>query len=71
MAASPAEAASEVVLTVLPDLPEVERLLDGADGLLAGWKAAGIGHPVLVIHGTVSPVAVAALSPPSASGTMG
>jgi 2-hydroxy-3-oxopropionate reductase len=59
VAASPAEAASEVVLTVLPDLPDVERLLIGADGLLAGWKAAGIGHPVLVIHGTVSPVAVA------------
>ncbi|WP_026538612.1 NAD(P)-dependent oxidoreductase [Arthrobacter sp. 9MFCol3.1] len=62
VAASPAEAASEVVLTVLPDLPDVERLLVGAEGLLAGWKAAGIGHPVLVIHGTVSPVAVAAFA---------
>jgi len=62
VAASPAEAASEVVLTVLPDLPDVERLLVGAEGLLAGWEAAGIGHPVLVIHGTVSPVAVAAFA---------
>ena len=62
VAASPAEAASEVVLTVLPDLPDVERLLAGEDGLLAGWKAAGIDQPVLVIHGTVSPVAVAAFA---------
>lgn len=62
VAASPAEAASDVVLTVLPDLPDVERLLDGKNGLLAGWKAAGIANPVLVIHGTVSPVAVAAFA---------
>ena len=62
MAASPADAASEVVLTVLPDLPDVERLLHGTGGLLAGWKAAGIVGPVLVIHGTVSPVAVAAFA---------
>jgi 2-hydroxy-3-oxopropionate reductase len=62
VAASPAEAAREVVLTVLPDLPDVERLLDGKNGLLAGWKAAGIANPVLVIHGTVSPVAVAAFA---------
>lgn len=59
---SPAEAASEVVLTVLPDLPQVEGLLHGPDGLLAGWKDAGIENPVLVVHGTVSPVAVAALA---------
>lgn len=59
---SPAEAASEVVLTVLPDLPQVEQLLRGPDGLLAGWKTARIGNPVLVVHGTVSPVAVAAFA---------
>jgi 3-hydroxyisobutyrate dehydrogenase-like beta-hydroxyacid dehydrogenase len=59
VAASPAGAASEVVLTVLPDLPQVAALLPGENGLLAGWKAAGIDHPILVIHGTVSPVAVA------------
>jgi 2-hydroxy-3-oxopropionate reductase len=59
VAATPAEAAAAVVLTVLPDLPQVAGLLPGEDGLLAGWKAAGIEEPVLVIHGTVSPVAVA------------
>ncbi|MCA4135245.1 NAD(P)-dependent oxidoreductase [Arthrobacter sp. M4] len=59
---TPAEAAREVVLTVLPDLPQVEGLLHGRDGLLAGWKSAGIEDPILVIHGTVSPVAVAALA---------
>jgi 2-hydroxy-3-oxopropionate reductase len=59
VAASPAGAASEVVLTVLPDLPQVAALLPGEEGLLAGWKTAGIEHPILVIHGTVSPVAVA------------
>jgi 2-hydroxy-3-oxopropionate reductase len=62
VAASPAAAASDVVLTVLPDLPDVEQLLHGTDGLLAGWQAAGIVNPVLVIHGTVSPVAVAAFA---------
>lgn len=55
---TPAEAASEVVLTVLPDLPQVAALLRGESGLLAGWKSAGIDNPTLVIHGTVSPVAV-------------
>ena len=59
VAATPAGAAAAVVLTVLPDLPQVAGLLPGEDGLLAGWKAAGIEEPVLVIHGTVSPVAVA------------
>lgn len=57
--AAPAAAASDVVLTVLPDLPQVAALLPGEDGLLRGWKTAGIEHPILVIHGTVSPVAVA------------
>lgn len=59
VAVSPADAAREIVLTVLPDLPQVEALLHRDDGLLKGWKAAGIEHPILVIHGTVSPVAVA------------
>ncbi|WP_235347444.1 NAD(P)-dependent oxidoreductase [Arthrobacter sp. SPG23] len=57
--ATPAAAASDVVLTVLPDLPQVAALLPGEEGLLAGWRSAGIEHPVMVIHGTVSPVAVA------------
>ncbi|WP_284984138.1 NAD(P)-dependent oxidoreductase [Arthrobacter sp. efr-133-TYG-118] len=59
---SPAEAASEVVLTVLPDLPQVEGLLDGPDGLVAGWRTGKIENPILVVHGTVSPVAVAAFA---------
>lgn len=60
VAASPAGAARDIVLTVLPDLPQVEALLKGDDGLLAGWERAGTEQPILVIHGTVSPVAVAA-----------
>ena len=67
VAASPAEAASEVVLTVLPDLPDVARLLAGTDGLLAG-DMARIRQPVLVIHGTVLP-SPSRRSPPSAGGT--
>jgi 3-hydroxyisobutyrate dehydrogenase-like beta-hydroxyacid dehydrogenase len=57
-ATSPAEAAAGVVLTVLPDLPQVEALLPGPDGLLAGWRSNGVERPVLVVHGTVSPVAL-------------
>lgn len=55
----PAGAARPVTLTVLPDLPQVEELVFRADGLLAGWEEQGIGSPVLVVHGTISPVAVA------------
>ncbi|TQJ38791.1 2-hydroxy-3-oxopropionate reductase [Arthrobacter sp. SLBN-112] len=62
VAARPTDAAADVVLTVLPDLPQVEALLDGDDGLLAGWARAGVVEPVLVIHGTVSPTAVAAFA---------
>jgi 3-hydroxyisobutyrate dehydrogenase-like beta-hydroxyacid dehydrogenase len=62
VAATPAEAAAPVTLTVLTDLDDVEDLLRGPDGLMAGWAAAGVQRPVLVVHGTVSPVAVAALA---------
>ncbi|QHC60569.1 NAD-binding protein [Rathayibacter sp. VKM Ac-2760] len=62
VASAPAEAAADITLTVLPDLVQVESLLDGDTGLLAGWRAAGIAEPVLVVHGTVSPIAVAALA---------
>jgi 2-hydroxy-3-oxopropionate reductase len=62
VAPRPTDAAADVVLTVLPDLPQVEALLDGDDGLLAGWARAGVVEPVLVIHGTVSPTAVAAFA---------
>lgn len=57
-AATPADAAADVVLTVLPDLPQVESVLHGPDGLLAGWRRARATNPVLVVHGTVSPVAM-------------
>ncbi|WP_104043461.1 NAD(P)-dependent oxidoreductase [Arthrobacter sp. ZGTC412] len=60
VARSPLEAAADVVLTVLPDLSHVESLLPGEEGLIAGWSAKGIARPILVVHGTVSPGAVAA-----------
>jgi 2-hydroxy-3-oxopropionate reductase len=62
VAASPAEAAAPLTLSVLTDLADVEDLLSGDDGLVAGWAAAGGPRPVLVVHGTVSPVGVAALA---------
>ncbi|WP_258061531.1 MULTISPECIES: NAD(P)-dependent oxidoreductase [unclassified Rathayibacter] len=62
VAATPREAAADITLTVLPDLAQVESLLDGEDGLLAGWREQGIADPVLVVHGTVSPSAVAVLA---------
>jgi 2-hydroxy-3-oxopropionate reductase len=60
-AATPAEAALPVVITMLPDLPQVEEVLEGEHGLLAGWRKAGIERPLLVVMGTVSPTAVRAL----------
>lgn len=62
LARRPADAAAAVVLTILPDLPEVEAVLNGPDGLLAGWQERQTSEPVLVIHGTVSPVAVRAMA---------
>jgi len=60
-AATPAEAALPIVLTVLPDLPDVVEVLAGEHGLLAGWKKAGVEKPLLVVMGTVSPTAIRAL----------
>jgi 2-hydroxy-3-oxopropionate reductase len=56
VARTPAElaAATPVVLTMLPDLPQVEEVLRRDDGLLAGMTRGS----VLVVLGTVSPVAV-------------
>jgi 2-hydroxy-3-oxopropionate reductase len=56
VAASPAElaAAAPVVLTMLPDLPEVQEVLSRKDGLLAGMRPGSL----LVVLGTVSPVGV-------------
>lgn len=58
----PAEAAAPITLTVLTDLGDVEEILEGRDGLLAGWAAAGTQRPVLVVHGTVSPVGISDLA---------
>lgn len=62
VAATPAEAATDVTLTVLTDLSDVEDLLAGENGLLAGWRRANVDKPVLVVHGTVSPTRVARLA---------
>jgi 2-hydroxy-3-oxopropionate reductase len=59
-AAGPAgvAAAAPVVITMLPDMPEVRLLLDGPSGLLA----PGTALDTLVLMGTVSPVAVRELA---------
>lgn len=62
VAATPAQAAEPIVLTVLPDLPSVQDIVDRPDGLLAGWAGRGITGPTLVIHGTTSPTATAAFA---------
>lgn len=56
VAPTPAElaTAAPVVLTMLPDLPQVEEVLRRDDGLLAGMHQGS----VLVVMGTVSPVEV-------------
>ncbi|GMA28275.1 NAD(P)-dependent oxidoreductase [Arenivirga flava] len=59
VAASLAEAARPVVITVLTDLDDVLGLLDG---LRDGWAAACIAHPLLVLMGTHSPAATAELA---------
>ncbi|SEB62654.1 2-hydroxy-3-oxopropionate reductase [Paramicrobacterium humi] len=67
VAQTPAAAAAEVVLTVLPDLPDVRAVLDGPDGLLAGWQRDSIDRPLLVVMGTVSPVELRELASDLAS----
>ena len=49
--------ASDAILVMLPDLPELEALLDGPDGLLAGG-----GDLLLMIGSTSSPTGVRALA---------
>ena len=50
--------ASDVVLVVLPDLPQLDELLDGADGLLAGVRSP----TVLVVCSTVAPTGLRELA---------
>ncbi len=59
--------ASEMVLVVLPDLPDLEALLDGSDGLLAGVRRP----TVLVVSSTVSPAGIRALAARLDEGTGG
>ncbi len=58
---------SDVLLVVLPDLPQLEELLDGADGLLAGVRS----RTVLVVCSTVAPTGLRELSDRVASATGG
>jgi 2-hydroxy-3-oxopropionate reductase len=53
---------ARVVLTMLPDLPQVRDVLEGPDGLLAGADSPAGALDTLVVMGTVSPVAVRALA---------
>ena len=62
VAPTPAGAASDITLTVLTDLSDVKEVLSGEDGLLAGWQAANVRRPILVVHGTVSPTGIASLA---------
>jgi 2-hydroxy-3-oxopropionate reductase len=59
VATSVTDVAAPVVLTVLPDLPQVESLVPALE---QGWAERTIAEPTLVVHGTVSPVAVAAFA---------
>jgi 3-hydroxyisobutyrate dehydrogenase-like beta-hydroxyacid dehydrogenase len=54
--------AAPVVVTMLPDLPEVAAVLNGPDGLLAAGGTGGRAMDTLVVMGTVSPVRVRALA---------
>ncbi|WP_432545898.1 NAD(P)-dependent oxidoreductase [Kineococcus sp. SYSU DK004] len=62
VAGDPAGAARPVVLTVLPDVDDVRAVLSGPAGLLAGWRTTGVARPLLIVMGTVSPVAVRELA---------
>lgn len=55
------DAAADIVITVLPDLDDVRTVLfDG--GLLAGFARQNISEPIVVVCGTVSPVALRELA---------
>jgi 2-hydroxy-3-oxopropionate reductase len=59
-AASPAEAArgSSVIITMLPDTPDVERVIAGENGVLAGLQKGG----VVIDMSSISPVATERLA---------
>lgn len=47
-------ASSDVVITMLPDAPDVEAVVLGADGVMAGAEAAG-RHVLVIDMSTISP----------------
>jgi len=59
-AASPAEVAraSKVIITMLPDTPDVERVLSGPDGVLGGLASGA----VVIDMSSISPVATERLA---------
>ncbi len=60
-----ADAAAEVVVTVLPDLEDVRKVLYGEGpepGLLHGFRERGISEPIVMVCGTVSGVGVRELA---------
>lgn len=60
-------AASDVIIVMLPDLPHLEPLLEGPDGLWAGCTA----DVVLVVSSTVSPAGVRGFADRAATATDG
>src|SRR5699024_4283414 len=59
-APTPREAAAPIVLSVLPDVPQLRPLLDGPDGLIAGLRE--FDRPRLVVMSTTSPAQIKALA---------
>lgn len=60
VAGSPSEAAADIVIAMLHDLPQTRDVVHRPDGLLSGWaqRPSGAPEPVLVVTSTVSPVEV-------------
>lgn len=56
----PADAAADIVIAMLHDLPQIRDVVHRPDGLLSGWagRPADAPEPVLVVTSTVSPVEV-------------
>ncbi|MCF2707032.1 NAD(P)-dependent oxidoreductase [Arcanobacterium haemolyticum] len=52
--------ASDIVFLMVPDLPDVEAVLGGADGLAAGLLTRE-GNTIVVVSSTVSPTGIAEL----------
>jgi 2-hydroxy-3-oxopropionate reductase len=59
-------AASDIVITMLPDAPDVEAVVLGTGGVLDGARAAGAGNgrpgPLVIDMSTISPITTRRLS---------